>query len=357
MIPIVIIPAYNPDEKLLKLVLQLNELHMKVVIVDDGSKPECKQQMEVLAALHLADLCVHPQNRGKGAALKTGYTFAMQRYPDTTGFVTADADGQHSPTDIAKVAFALEKAPDTFILGVRNFNQVDVPFKSRWGNKITSFVFLLSTRKRCKDTQTGLRAIPRHLYEMCQSVPGERYEYEMNFLMAASRQQIAFTYVPIETIYLDENQSSHFHPVRDSIRIYMNIFKYSLSSISSTLLDLTVFTVLARVLGGWEATGLLIATVVARLLSGNLNFCLNRHWVFQSKNQSKEDAIRYFTLFVLQMFLSFTGVSLLRMLPIPITMVKAVVDTTLFFFSYTIQKKHIFHSKEVRSVIPSDTLS
>jgi glycosyltransferase involved in cell wall biosynthesis len=229
MKPVIIIPTLNPDERLVNLVEKLQKGDNPIVIINDGSKEECNEIFETLTSRFQCDIFEHEKNRGKGAAIKTGIVYADQVYPESCGFVTADGDGQHAAEDILKVAEALEKSHDSLILGSRDFSERDVPFKSRWGNRITSFVFKLSMGKECPDTQTGLRGIPKKLKEICLSVPGNRFEYEMNMLLKFVGHNIPLMQVPITTIYLENNKSSHFNPVKDSLRIYFDIFKYSFS--------------------------------------------------------------------------------------------------------------------------------
>lgn len=350
MKPIVIIPAYNPDEKLIHLVKELQKMKFKVVVINDGSRKECAHIFITLVNDLKCEVCNHNVNMGKGAALKTGFQYATDKYPDCIGYVTADADGQHTPGDILRISNQLEMDADHIVLGSRNFNHANIPFRSRWGNRITSFVFLLSSGKWCADTQTGLRGIPKKFTQMCLAVPGNKYEYEMNMLMMVAKSGSSFTCVSIDTVYLDDNKSSHFDPVKDSIRIYYNIIKYSLSSLLSTTIDLTLFTILVKALFGSVPAGILAATVTARLVSGTVNYLVNKHWVFQNKSQDRKDAVKYFTLFGCQMFMSWLLVTCLHYLPIPITLVKMIVDTTLFFISYQIQKKYVFKMRKIRSV-------
>lgn len=342
---VIIIPAFNPDEKLITLVKELDQFDLKIVIINDGSKQECLGIFETLEKELQCVVCTHPKNKGKGAALKTGINYILTHFPAYPGFVTADADGQHSAADINKVAEFLEQQPDGLVLGKRDFRGNNIPLRSYLGNRITSFVFLLSTSKKCEDTQTGLRGIPMKYAETCISVSGDRYEYEMNMLLKMAKEDVPIQYVPIETIYLEENSSSHFDPIKDSIRIYLNIFKYSFSSLLSALLDLSFFTFLAHMVFGRTTFGLLAATVVARLTSGSFNYLVNKHWVFKSKNNYGGETFTYFILFCSQMFLSWLFVSMFKNLPLNITVIKMIIDSILFVLSYNIQKKYIFVQK------------
>ncbi len=344
MKPIVIIPAFEPDEKLLGLAEALSTSDLPVVVVNDGSRPEYQPIFDTLESKYGYSLCRHPVNMGKGAALKTGIRYAAEHFPESSGYITADADGQHSVKDILKVAEALENHPGSLVIGTRDFNQKAVPFKSRWGNRITSFVFRLSTGRRCSDTQTGLRGIPKQFTELCLSIPENRYEYEMNLLLKMSS-AAEFLPVPISTIYLEHNRASHFHAVRDSLRIYANLIKYSCVSLFSAGLDLAAFALLTVGLFGSGTRGILTSTVIARLLSGGLNFTLNKHWVFRSKNRSSIEAWRYLALFCCQMLLSWLLVTSLSSLPLPLALIKLLVDSALFFLSFHIQRKYIFRGK------------
>lgn len=345
MKPIVIIPALNPDQELITLVEKLKEMELQTVIINDGSAQGCEIFFEILKSKLQCVVCDHIENLGKGAALKTGIEYAAKNYPDACGYVTADADGQHTPEDILNVANVLENNPDRLIMGTRDFSKKKIPVKSRWGNRITSLAYLLSTGQRCPDTQTGLRGIPKKFTEICLSISGCRYEYEMNVLLEIGKSGIPFVEVPIDTIYLNDNKASHFHAIKDSVRIYLNILKFSLSSFISAIIDNSLFTLLMSVAFTTTSLGILEATIISRVMSGCVNFIINKHWVFQNKNSESKAAVQYAILFLSQMILSWFFVSSLSSLPIHLTIIKIVVDTGLFFLSYTIQKNVIFHEK------------
>ena len=347
---VIVIPALNPDENLIALVEKLREAEFQTVVVNDGSSEEYNDIFDALKWRFHCDILNHHQNMGKGAALKTGIRYAWVSYPDSCGYVTADADGQHSAEDISKVAAALEENAEGLFMGTRDFGGKDVPFKSKWGNLITAFVFRLSTGRKCPDTQTGLRGIPKQYAELCLEIPGDRFEYEMNMLMQFVKQKIPFTLVPIATIYLENNRATHFNSVSDSLRIYLNILKYSMASLSSAVIDLTLFTMFTAFFGTL-ASGIFASTTLARLISGVVNFVLNRNWVFQSKNNHRAEMAKYFILFFCQMMASWVLVAGLNRLFAHPTICKIFVDTGLFFLSYQIQKRYIFHNerKETKS--------
>lgn len=214
---IVLIPAYDPDEKLLALLPKLRERFDRIVLVDDGSTSG-KDVFEKARPL-VETILVHDINRGKGCALKTGFAYAG----GAADVVTVDSDGQHDPEDVAKVAAALATCRDGLVLGVRSFTG-DVPFRSRFGNFWTRFFFNLLTGLHVTDTQTGLRGIPAELLSRVAALPGDRFEYEMVMLADARRQAREPLEVPIRTIYLDGNKTSHHRPFVDTWRIYKALF-------------------------------------------------------------------------------------------------------------------------------------
>ncbi|MCX5775282.1 MAG: bifunctional glycosyltransferase family 2/GtrA family protein [Firmicutes bacterium] len=343
-------PSLNPDQRLLGLVQDIQKLTDRpIVIVNDGSAPSFQPFYDTLTNDYHCLVLAHPKNKGKGAALKTALREISKIYPNLLGVVTADADGQHLPKDIVAVGDALIEHPTSLILGTRNLSSKNVPWTSRAGNRITSFVFRLSSHRRVKDTQTGLRGIPKIYFEACLKVHGDRYEFEMNMLSALAADDVSFIPVPIDTVYLEKNKSSHFKPWRDSTLIYFHllkgIIKMSISSLLSAALDLGLFTLFTYYIFEASVNGILAATILARCLSGVFNFTLNKLWAFQSKGENVKKAIKYFLLFVVQMLLSGYIVTWLATLPFNVTLIKLVVDGLLFLLSYFIQKTFIFNQK------------
>jgi len=228
----IVIPALNPDERLIDLAEELRnggEEKPLLIIVNDGSGEKSFPVFQKLADIGCTVLR-HSQNRGKGAALKTAFRFIAENYPDISGCVTADADCQHTPGDIRRVKSELiNDAGEFLILGVRDFSGKEIPVRSRFGNRLTASVFRLITGVKCSDTQTGLRGIPRKYIPLCAKIPGERFEYEMNMLLYLSR-ELPFLSVPIETLYEEKNIKSHFRPMTDSLIIYAQIINFSLSA-------------------------------------------------------------------------------------------------------------------------------
>ena len=173
-----------------------------------------------------AEVIRHFPNRGKGYALKRGFAYIEHTYPGHD-VVCADCDGQHTTYDILRVAEALTGPDHQVVLGSRGLDR-DVPARSRFGNALTRRLFHLTTRVDLQDTQTGLRAYSNGLLPWLQQVGGQRFEYELAVLLAAHRAGHKLNEVPIATIYLNGNESSHFRPVRDWVRIYARFLNSAL---------------------------------------------------------------------------------------------------------------------------------
>jgi glycosyltransferase involved in cell wall biosynthesis len=227
---LVLIPAWRPDIRLSALVEELAAYGFAaVLIVDDGSDRDSAAVFDHLKTIPTVHLLRHAVNLGKGRALKTGFNYVLSQMPKIEGVITADADGQHTAADIAAVAKAMESGSKQVVLGVRIFGN-DVPWRNRFGNVLTKHIFWLVTGTQISDTQTGLRAFPRSLLPMLKTLPGERYEYEMAVLAYVCRHVGKPREIPIQTIYIDGNRTSHFHPIWDSMRIYFVLVRFSLFS-------------------------------------------------------------------------------------------------------------------------------
>jgi len=217
----IVIPALNPDKKMLVLVDELTKMGAgRIIVVDDGSADASKKVFRQLRSRENVVLLRHLVNKGKGAALKTAFSYCFEHLRDTvSGVITADCDGQHTPRDIFRISEALAAAPDCLILGVRDFAGAAVPRRSLMGNRVTSRFFSLMYHVYLPDTQTGLRGIPASELEWMTKLTGQKYDYEINMLIQAKRRKIGFRQIGIEVVYFDNNQNSHFKTVPDTARI------------------------------------------------------------------------------------------------------------------------------------------
>ena len=363
----VIIPAYKPDQKLIQTVADLVAIGFSdILVVDDGSGEEFSSVFSQVAALPQCTLLRHPINRGKGAALKTAMTFFLNNRPGQTGVVAADADGQHLAKDIAAVAKAMrEQSAVTF--GVRDFSDPKVPARSKAGNRITVAVFRAFFGMKISDTQTGLRAFPRSILPEIAQVKGDRYEFETEMLFAIKKHRLPLAEVGISTVYLEENRSSHFRVVRDSIRIYSLILKYLFSSVGAAVIDEGAFYLFKRLFGSAAALfGFIPATFaaafLARVISSLINYLVNAKVVFEGKT-NRRTLLRYYLLAAAQILISAAAVFLLERLlhissPLLSTLIKAAVDIVLFFFSFRIQHIWVFNdaSPQKKGPSPDETI-
>lgn len=348
-----IIPSLDPDEKLIETVKNALAAGIDdIILVDDGSSPECRQRFEELKPLQGVTVLTHKVNMGKGAALKTAFAYFLENRKDRTGAVTADGDGQHRIEDIIACASEMTKGEHAVVLGCRDFTLPEVPKRSRFGNTMTSNVFRVLCGMRISDTQTGLRAIPKEYISEIIGAKGSRYEYETNMLLLINMLHIPFREVTIQTVYIDENSSSHFRPVRDSLRVYGIIFKYIGSSLLSSAVDVIAFHLLGLLIASgagtlWGET--FLQTAAARVISSTVNFAVNRRAVFGSSGNLKRSYIRYAILAVSIMLLSWASVSAIMSLPglynSPTwvrTLIKIPVDTALFLLSFRVQHRWVF---------------
>ena len=276
------------------------------------------------------------------------FEYCIKNRPDIDGVVTVDGDNQHKAADILKCCEKMAECKDKVVLGVRNFSGKDVPFKSRFGNNMTSFVFKFACGLNISDTQTGLRAIPRQYLELFDKVKGERFEYETNMLLEFKQSHIDFVEVPIETVYIEENASTHFNPIKDSLKIYGVIFKFLFSSIASSVIDLAMFALISALMFGKLDGSIRIftATLGARIISSLFNYTFNRKAVFNSKSGVKSSIVRYYILCACQLCVSYGLVylvtSVLSLGQVLTVVAKAIIDTILFVISFQIQRRWVF---------------
>ena len=349
----VIIPSYEPDEKLIALLCALQTAGIcHVVVVDDGSGEAYASFFEQAAAMSNCSVLYHAVNLGKGRALKTAFNYCLREFGEMPGCVTADSDGQHTPKDIMACMQALCEHPKSLILGCRDFDRPGVPARSGFGNKCTRQVFRYLLGLSVTDTQTGLRAIPAFFMEKLMQVKGERFEYETNMLIETKELHIPIVEVPVETVYIEENKTSHFNPVRDSLRIYLVFGKFLFSSLSSSVLDLLLFQMFCvmfrRTAGSLMGIPYIVAaTVSARVISAVYNFMINYRVVFKSKAGVASAVGRYSLLAVCQMACSaFLVNALYGLIGGVEAAVKMPVDILLFFISFAIQREFVYRSED-----------
>ena len=363
LIKIAVIPAYEPDHKLIEVASEAAASGFEVVVVDDGSTggnavksgkvPAEKFRLIFEDAKLFAHVISYPENRGKGYAMKEAFRYIRDEYKYAPEYavVVIDSDGQHKVTDAVRLVEYAAAHSGTLVLGSRKQSQSS-PLRSRIGNGITRRVFRMLSGVGIYDTQTGMRAFSKELTERMLSISGNRYEYEMNMLMEFAQRGVPMEELPIETIYIDNNAGSHFNPLKDSIRIYGEILKFSVSSFLSFLVDYIVFVCIVALFGP-TVSMVLFANVFARITSAVFNYSINRNFVFagydydktsrKAEENGKSSAIKYAALavsillvnsMILYALTAYTGVD-------P-AILKVLVEVLMFFVSFTVQRKFVF---------------
>lgn len=228
MEPVILIPAFQPGDALVRQVRDLRERSpAPIVVVDDGSATALAPVFRAVAAVPGVTVLSHRVNRGKGKALRTAMEHVLAFHERAPGVVTADADGQHAVEDILRVAEVFRAHPDALVLGVRQFTAA-VPFRNRMGNRITRRLLRLVAGVSLSDAHTGLRGIPRAWLAHLVVLRSMRYEFEMEVLLWASAHSVEVLAHPIQTLY--GGSVSHFAPVVDSARIGLILARFAAAS-------------------------------------------------------------------------------------------------------------------------------
>lgn len=367
---VVLIPALAPARPLVDLVSALAADGIDVLVVDDGSGPDYEVVFD-RCELEGAEVLRLPENRGKGGALRAGIAHVRGTRPGS-GVVTADADGQHTLVDIRRVRDVLDgiessadgdsalasadpgrPAPGAqadpsaplirprtdLVLGVRGFDRSEVPLRSRLGNVVSSWVLRLASGERLGDTQTGLRGLPASRLAWAEAIPGDRYEYEYSMLVRAGREGIGLHQVPIETVYLDDNEASHFRPVRDSLRVLGPVLAFMGSGLLAFALDTVLFLAVSAL-----GAPVWLALATARVLSASGNFALNRRVVFDGGADVPlgRALARYAVLAALVLGAGVLLVDALVGLGASLLVAKVMTDLALFVLSFLVQRLVVF---------------
>jgi len=362
---IAVIPAYEPDEMLIDVASEAAASGFELVVVDDGSesgnsvksgKATAEEYDRIFGdVMNFAHVIRYPENRGKGYAMKQAFAYIKEeyKYEDNYAVVVIDSDGQHKIADATRLVEHAAVHPGTLVLGSRKQGPSS-PLRSRIGNGITRNVFRLLSGVRIYDTQTGLRAFSKKLMDRMLSVPGDRYEYEMNMLMDLAREQVSMEELTIETIYIDNNAGSHFNPLKDSIRIYKELFRFSLSGFAGFLIDFAIFGCIVELFGK-TACVMLCANVFARLISATANYSINRNFVFagtdneyieaekKNKDSVTNSAGKYMLLAVTILALNTALLcAVTKFLPVNPMIAKVCIEILMFFVNFTLQRRFVF---------------
>jgi len=337
MKPVIVIPAYKPDETLLNLAKELVAADTELIIVNDGSGLPFTSLFEQLDTLDGVTVLHHAVNLGKGQALKTAFNYFLVHFPSACeGVITADADGQHLKEDILELWNAFLQKPFELTLGVRTFKK-GIPWRSRFGNHFTRHVFKLLIGQSLQDTQTGLRAIPRKLLPNLLKTFSNGYDFELDMLILAAK-TMNINEVPIATVYKDDNKGSHFNPLIDSLKIYFVFLRFLAFSLVSGILDLLAFS-----LAFFISQNVFLSESLARLFSGTCNFIFNKELVFKSQKNTTSEAFKYALLCGANLAFSYGIIQSLVYLGVSVYVSKMLALTGLFLANFAIQRLMVFN--------------
>lgn len=338
---VALIPAFCPGPALSTLVDALKSGDFQdIVVVDDGSGAEFQTVFDKLSQIDGVCVLRHAINLGKGAALKTGINYILCRWPDIDGVVTADADGQHAPEDILKVAHRFLESPGSLVLGSRVLDE-SAPTRSRVGNALTRSVLRVVLGHTVRDTQTGLRAIPAGLLPSLLAIPASGYEFELEMLIAARQLSVPLAEEPIRAIYEPGNRSSHFDPLLDSMRIYFVLLRFAFIALATAVIDNAVFFVAFSILAGVGA-----AQIWGRSIAVLFNYAAVRKAAFRSDQRHLVVLPAYLLLVAVSGALSYAAILLLTSrFHFGVMPAKLLVETILFFGNFALQRDFIFTSR------------
>lgn len=357
----IVIPALEPAPGLAGWVRELRaRTGARVLVIDDGSGPAYQETFGQAQRVEGCTVLRHAQNMGKGRALKSGFAFVRMQLEERpcgargARILCMDCDGQHLAEDGVRLLEKAKERPGSLILGTRDFSGAHVPWRSRIGNQISSWILKRAAGCSIGDTQTGLRAFDSSLLDLMCEVPGERFEYETEMLLACTGAGVPVLEERIGTVYVDGNGGSHFRPVRDSLQV-LAVFlrrpvRFAVSSFLCAFVDLAAFACLEHLLRGREGAlyggfgRIFLATAGARILSAACNYALNRGWVFREQRPARTDsALRYLLLGMGTAAASAVCVSAVSgLLQVRPEAAKIPCDAALFFLSYQMQKKWVF---------------
>lgn len=330
---IALIPSYEPDEKIIKVLKELKNSNFEVVIVNDGSDKSYDKYFD--ECKNYGTLLSYAINCGKGYALKTGLRYIKDNYNDVI-VVTMDSDGQHTVKNALNLC-KLVNDDNTIYLGKR-LRGNKTPLRSKVGNAISQGFFQLTTGVCVYDTQTGLRAFSSNLIPFMLNVHGDRFDYEMNILLEATKNKIVLKEKEIETIYEDNNSGSHFKTIRDSYLIYKQVFKFCVSSLISFIIDFLLYLLLNIITGN-----ITISNFVARVVSANVNYGLNKNLVFEDSKMINKTIFKYYLLALIIIIINTILLNILvKGLFVNKYIAKIIVEVVLFIINWIIQKRYVF---------------
>jgi len=209
----VIIPTYNNDKTLKRIIDGVLQYTSSIIIVNDGCTDTTSQ---ILKKYHQLTQIHFPENRGKGVALREGFKKAILESYELA--ITIDSDGQHYPNDIPVFIDEIEKDKNSLLIGSRNMDQSTVPKGSSFGHKFSNFWYWVETGVKLTDTQSGYRLYPLKALAKI-NFRTTKFEFEIENIVKASWNGITVKNVPVKVLYDAGERVSHFRPYKDFLRI------------------------------------------------------------------------------------------------------------------------------------------
>ena len=188
----VLLPAYNEEVSIASMIILSENYADEVIVVDDGSNDRTAQ----IAEKTNATVIRHEKNKGKGAALKTGFDYVKNK--DFDILVTIDADGQHNPEDLYNMYPPIENGEADVVIAARDFN--DMPRGRKFGNTVMNYITYIFQGKMVKDSQSGLRAFSRKAAQMI-TLNSPQYGVSSEIIGEIERKNLKLKEVPMTTIY------------------------------------------------------------------------------------------------------------------------------------------------------------
>lgn len=347
---VVLIPAYEPGEPLVKLVQELAAADVRaVVVVNDGSGPDFDHYFDAVRAVGEKVIVLnHAVNLGKGAALKTGLNHCLYTYRDQAAVITVDADGQHLKDDILRVGDTLVANPNALVIGARQWEGA-IPMCCKFGNTLTRYVMFAVIGCRLTDTQTGLRGIPPVLAARLLKLKSSGYEFELDMLITARHLGIPIHEEPIKTVYFDDNKSSHFNPLLDSVKIYFVLLRFVMASVATAMIDFAVFSIVYG-----QTSHIVTSQIAARAVAMVFSYSVIKQSISNSDRKNSDVFPKYLLVVLLSGCLSYGLIRfVMNAYSVGAMAAKLVAESIIFIAQFAVLREFILARKNADGSIES----
>lgn len=293
-----------------------------------------------------ANIIALPDEAGEGAAMKRAYKYVMENLPDCDMVIRVSADDEYTANDILRVQRLLRKNRSALVIGLRSRNH-SLGWAGKLRRSIVNQVFAVASGRNLRDVETGLRGFYREYIPSLLKVDGERYEYEVNALLYATRTGMKICEAVLDTEYSIGNNSYYQH-IMEWIKVYGCVVKFAVSSLLTFLIDFFMLLGLNKLLAGINQVAALVISVGTSRTAGCLaNFFINHFIVFDSNEPVSRTMLKFVCLQIVIMALSYLMIHFFNItLGMSIAISKIISDTALFAVSFVIQGKFIYSSEQ-----------